>query len=160
MNDAPTVNGQTFGTATGHLLLVSGPGLLSAAADVEGNALSLVILQAPLHGTLVSQVDGSFRYMPNDGFAGSDSFEFAVSDGALLSESQTARVDVYAPSAGSSGSQAAPAAGTSGNAVSTGSHVTLNTSVIATVLAVFMLGLAAFFTARARSCNGSPIAWV
>ncbi len=37
----------------------------------------------PAHGTVVHNDDGTFTYTPDDGFAGADSFAYAVTDGHL-----------------------------------------------------------------------------
>ena len=58
--------------------------MLSSASDDDGDALtaSLVAGSGPSHGTVMVNADGSFTYTPNTGYTGSDSFQYAVSDGA------------------------------------------------------------------------------
>ncbi len=55
--------------------------LLSSDYDDEGDALSVVIVDFPQHGTLVQNGSGTFDYTPDAGFAGGDFFTFTYSDG-------------------------------------------------------------------------------
>ena len=53
-------------------------------ANDEGSArgsLSAAVDRAPAHGTVELAADGSFRYVPEDGYTGNDSFTYLVSDG-------------------------------------------------------------------------------
>jgi hypothetical protein len=53
-------------------------------ANDEGTArgsLSAAIDREPEHGTVELAADGSFRYVPEAGYAGQDSFSYQVSDG-------------------------------------------------------------------------------
>jgi hypothetical protein len=66
------------------------------AADADGNVLTLRIVSQPAHGTAV--VDGTnARYVPEVGFAGSDSFTFAAWDGSTDSNLGTVSVNVEGP---------------------------------------------------------------
>ena len=51
-------------------------------SDVDGNALTLS-LSSPQHGRLVKNADGTYTYIPNKNFSGTDSFTYTVSDGTL-----------------------------------------------------------------------------
>jgi len=80
-NDAPLmvashlqVNAQTTANWT------SGD-LVSAFADQDGDALSLVIVSPASHGTVTVLLDGSVRYEAAAGFSGNDQFSYTVSDG-------------------------------------------------------------------------------
>ncbi len=88
--------GHSF-TATGTLADASGPpvtvgGTLSTtrntplngqlqATDADGDPLTFSLGQAPTHGTVVVNGDGTFVYTPSLDYVGSDSFTFVVSDG-------------------------------------------------------------------------------
>ena len=50
------------------------------AADVDGDALAFTTLQAPAHGNLILNGDGTFTYTPNFNFSGIDTFTYQVSD--------------------------------------------------------------------------------
>jgi len=55
--------------------------VLSNDTDVELDALTASVLQAPAHGVLVLNLDGSFVYTPVRDWSGVDAFTYAVSDG-------------------------------------------------------------------------------
>ena len=60
--------------------------------DDDGDAIFVdSITQFPENGSVVINDDGTITYMPNEGFTGTDSFEYAVSDGT---DSSTATVTV------------------------------------------------------------------
>jgi Bacterial Ig domain/Hint domain len=58
---------------------------LANASDVEGSALTVVLAQAPAHGTVQLSADGQVTYVADVTYAGTDSFALSVSDGGLLS---------------------------------------------------------------------------
>jgi hypothetical protein len=62
--------------------------------DPDGDSVSFSTSSGPANGTLTLNADGSFTYVPNPGFVGSDGFDFSVSDG-LDSDSGTFTIDVY-----------------------------------------------------------------
>jgi VCBS repeat-containing protein len=105
-NDGPAAAPDTYSVLEGETLTV-GPdaGFLSNDGDVDGDSLSVLIVQAPVHGTLTHPCrpavtgecdsappeDGSFRYRPTDGFCGEpDSFRYEVRDPSM----QAATADV------------------------------------------------------------------
>jgi hypothetical protein len=51
------------------------------ASDAENDKLTFAVATAPTKGTLKLESDGSFTYLPNAEFTGSDKFSFIVSDG-------------------------------------------------------------------------------
>ncbi len=56
-------------------------GSLPVATDVDGDSLTYSLDTAANNGTAVVNVDGTFSYIPNADFNGSDSFIYQVSDG-------------------------------------------------------------------------------
>ena len=58
----------------------SGLGLLSGGSSPNGVSLNLV--SPPVHGSLTLRDDGSFIYVPDPGFLGSDSFDYEAIDPA------------------------------------------------------------------------------
>jgi len=72
----------------------------SATIDVAGGALSMdgvatvVSVGAPSHGTLEAQGDGTWRYRPEPGFVGSDSFDYVLRSSAGNEQSFAAAIDV------------------------------------------------------------------
>ena len=57
--------------------------MLANDSDPNGDALHLGGFTQPDHGTVVLNHDGTLTYTPNDGFSGTDSFAYAVTDGHL-----------------------------------------------------------------------------
>ncbi|RDH80111.1 hypothetical protein DVS77_03740 [Mycolicibacterium moriokaense] len=64
----------TDGTITG----------LVAATDPENDTVTYVVTQAPEHGTVDLNSDGTFTYTPNDGYFGPDSFQVRAADSGSL----------------------------------------------------------------------------
>jgi VCBS repeat-containing protein len=93
VNDAPSF-GTLEPTATQFTTSQDSPwsGQLPAATDREGAALTYDLAEGPAHGTVVVDADGHYRYVPAEGFHGSDSFLARVSDGA--GGTATVRIDV------------------------------------------------------------------
>ena len=66
-------------------VLTVGPlqGLLANDSDANEDVLEAVLVEAPQHGQLVLQPDGSFTYTPDPDFNGLDQFTYRASDGEL-----------------------------------------------------------------------------
>ncbi len=69
-------------------------GLLANDSDPDGDPLTAAAVTLPANGTLALQPDGSFDYMPNPGYNGSDSFTYQASDGELVSTPATVTITV------------------------------------------------------------------
>ncbi|MCA9149304.1 MAG: tandem-95 repeat protein, partial [Planctomycetales bacterium] len=86
VNDAPVTTADAYAVRQGLTLTVAATeGLLANDSDVEGDALTAVLLQNVTHGTLTFKNDGSFTYVPEATYSGSDSFTYQVTDGAATS---------------------------------------------------------------------------
>jgi hypothetical protein len=70
-------NQPTFGADAAHGVLAEG------AVDPNGLLLSTILLADGAHGHVQLNADGSFDYTPGPGFAGTDAFEYAPTDGVL-----------------------------------------------------------------------------
>ena len=55
-------------------------GVLTNDNDIDGDAITATLVDAPSHGTLEFQEDGSFSYQPKANFSGTDSFTYRISD--------------------------------------------------------------------------------
>ncbi len=78
VNDAPTAQNQSVTTAQN-----TAKAITLGGSDIDSSNLTYSILSQPSHGS-VSGGSGSGRtYTPANGYSGSDSFTFRVSDGSL-----------------------------------------------------------------------------
>ncbi len=55
----------------------------ATATDLDGNALSYVLVNGPQNGAITLNPDGSYIYTPTANFNGSDAFTFKANDGSL-----------------------------------------------------------------------------
>lgn len=55
-------------------------GILTAATDAEGDPVTFLQVTPPAHGIAIVGANGSYRYLPDPDFHGTDSFTFSVSD--------------------------------------------------------------------------------
>ncbi len=63
-------------------------------SDPDGQALTVALVTDVTDGTLTLGSDGEFSYTPNDGFVGTDSFEYSVTDTANNTVTATATITV------------------------------------------------------------------
>ncbi|NTU57871.1 MAG: tandem-95 repeat protein, partial [Chlorobiaceae bacterium] len=86
VNDAPVVQDESYSTEEDTALTVMAPqGVLSNDSDIEGSSLTVTGFGTASHGTVTVNPDGSFVYVPNGNYNGTDTFTYTVSDGALIS---------------------------------------------------------------------------
>lgn len=83
---APTAQDDTFSVIESDTLLADVGVLLLNDNQAEGDSLVAILLQGPSNGTLTLQRDGSFSYIPNAGFTGTDSFTYAARTTNFLPE--------------------------------------------------------------------------
>ncbi len=90
-NCPPVAIDDTYTTTAGTTLRVSDPatGVLANDRDPDGDPLTAVLVDAPVHGTLTLNADGTFVYDPDPGFAGSDRFTYQANEGVSLSRIAT-----------------------------------------------------------------------
>ncbi|MEK7949894.1 Ig-like domain-containing protein [Luteolibacter soli] len=88
VNDAPVATARTISTTPGVAV-----GVTLAGTDVEGSALTYVIVNAPANGTL-SGTAPNLTYTPNTNFSGNDNFTYRVNDGTLNSANATVAISV------------------------------------------------------------------
>jgi VCBS repeat-containing protein len=86
LNDPPVAANDGYTTPEGTALSVSAPGVLINDTDVDGDALSAILVNGPAHGTLTLNADGGFIYAPATNYTGTDSFRYRASDGMEDSE--------------------------------------------------------------------------
>jgi Ca2+-binding RTX toxin-like protein len=84
VNDAPlAVNDSGFTVLSGGVLSVPVASLITNDSDVDGNALSIVSVNNAVGGTVSLNTQGQIVYTATTGFAGTGSFTYTLSDGAL-----------------------------------------------------------------------------
>ena len=75
---------------------MAAPGVLANDSRSDGDALTVVGVSSTAHGTLTLATDGSFTYLPDAFFAGSDTFVYKAGDGLATSNPVTVTVNVHA----------------------------------------------------------------
>ena len=92
---APVAVDDSFtGSEDGVLNIGSTEGLLANDTDAEGDPLTATLVAGPTSGTLALNDDGSFTYIPNADFSGSDSFTYTATDGAGVSNVATVNITI------------------------------------------------------------------
>ena len=96
VNDAPATEDDSYATDEDTPLTVDAPGVLSNDSDVDGDALSAILVSGPAHGTLVLNADGSFTYTPDSNFNGTDEFHYKSNDGTVDGNESVVSIEVRA----------------------------------------------------------------
>lgn len=87
LEDVPLATDDSYGVdEDGSLAVAAASGVLANDSDADGDTLSVTLDVGPTDGTLTLEEDGSFTYVPDADFFGTDTFTYLVSDGT--SESQ------------------------------------------------------------------------
>jgi VCBS repeat-containing protein len=80
VNDPPVAVNDTYSTDENAQLVVPAPGVLLNDTDVDGDAITAIKISNPSHGTLTFNSNGSFVYIPDHYYRGSDSFTYQAKD--------------------------------------------------------------------------------
>ena len=94
---APVANDDTYSTAAGTALVVTGPGLLANDTDVPANSRAVSGGVFPANGGIQFDNEGGFTYTPNAGFSGTNTFNYCVegaSQGSCASNKATVTITV------------------------------------------------------------------
>jgi VCBS repeat-containing protein len=75
-------------------LSISGIGVLGNDHDEENDSLTTIVIDAPAHGSLTLNSNGSFTYDPTASYIGPDSFTYTASDSQTKSLKMTVKIDV------------------------------------------------------------------
>jgi uncharacterized repeat protein (TIGR01451 family) len=94
VNDRPVAANDTYSTPEDTTLSVAASGVLANDTDIDGDALSAVLISGPLHGTLTLTNNGGFLYTPALNYNGPDSFTYQASDGSTNSATATVNINV------------------------------------------------------------------
>ncbi|MCW5631782.1 MAG: tandem-95 repeat protein [Rubrivivax sp.] len=90
-NQAPVANDDVASTAEDTPVVVA---VLANDSDADVNALTVVLVGGPAHGSVVLNADQSFTYTPAANYFGPDSFTYRVNDGQADSGVATVAVMV------------------------------------------------------------------
>lgn len=80
-NDPPQGQTDSYTAQEDTTLTVAAPGVLVNDSDVDGDVLTVSVASKPLHGMLTLSADGSFTYVPDHDYTGSDLFSYTYNDG-------------------------------------------------------------------------------
>lgn len=82
-NRPPSASDDNYSTPEDQALIVSDStnGVLGNDSDPDGDPLSASISSTPDHGSLTLNDNGTFEYVPEENYNGSDGFGYQVSDG-------------------------------------------------------------------------------
>ena len=80
-NSPPVANNDIYSTLEDVPLVIPAAGVLTNDTDVNGQALTALLVTNVSQGSLSLSTNGAFTYTPNTNFFGSDSFTYRASDG-------------------------------------------------------------------------------
>ena len=99
-NEQPAAIGEHFVVDQFDALNIVTGGVLQNDSDIDGNVLSVVLVSGPANGILHMNLDGTFQYVPNEDFFGTDTFSYSASDGNLQSDPIQVTITVLPASTG------------------------------------------------------------
>ncbi len=91
---APAALPDAYDAQAGQQLLVRRPGVLANDVDPDGHSMTTIVVDDVDHGTLTLRLDGSFTYVADPGFRGTDTFTYAARDGYLAATPTTVELHV------------------------------------------------------------------
>jgi hypothetical protein len=100
VNDAPNVVDDTYAVVQNRTFKVkASAGILANDSDIEGDPMTVTVVDSPAHGHLVMKKDGGFIFRPDRNYVGSDGFTYTVSDGVDDSVVATVTLNIGASNA-------------------------------------------------------------
>ncbi|MFZ2448286.1 MAG: Ig-like domain-containing protein [Syntrophobacteraceae bacterium] len=94
---APVAKDDKYRAVQETIFSVAAPGVLRNDSDGNRDAISAALDQGPSHGRLTLNQDGSFTYIPDRAFIGTDGFTYHATDGT--NNSNVANVTIVVPRA-------------------------------------------------------------
>lgn len=91
VNDAPVANDDAATTVKNTSININ---VRANDSDVDGDSFVVTFASAPSNGTTSINADGTVRYTPKNGYKGSDSFSYTISDGQGGTDSANVAVTV------------------------------------------------------------------
>ena len=94
----PVANSDSYTVVSDEILFVDAAhGVLANDTDPDGDLLTAQLVgKGPAHGTLDLESNGSFEYIPDDGYVGSDTFVYEAFDGLFTSTPVSVSINVTA----------------------------------------------------------------
>ena len=93
INDTPTTVADSVTTNEDTPLAGN---VLTNDTDIDGDSLTVALVDGPAHGELVLNTDGTFTYTPDANYHGTDSFTYTATDGTETSTAATVNITVTA----------------------------------------------------------------
>jgi bacillolysin len=93
-NSAPIAKEDSYSTDEDTILNQPAPGVLANDTDPDGDDLTVALVDNVAHGELTLKPDGSFSYVPDKDFFGTDSFTYKANDGSADSGVTKATITV------------------------------------------------------------------
>ncbi|XZE33950.1 cadherin domain-containing protein [Pirellulaceae bacterium SH501] len=98
VQERPVAMGEVYSTSYLDDVIISAGGLLLNDGDPDGDMISVILVQPPPRGVLVSlSPNGAMQYRPERGFVGTVQFAYQVSDGGLMSDVVTVTLQISRP---------------------------------------------------------------
>jgi len=94
VNDPPVVFDDIYIVNEDNPLGVAAFGVLANDSDADGDSISAVLDTAATNGSLTLNADGSFDYIPDAHFSGTDSFTYHARDATVDSNTATVTITV------------------------------------------------------------------
>ena len=91
VNDAPVANDDLYSTSDTNILTGN---VTDNDSDPEGDALTASLITNTTHGILTLNADGSFTYDADNGYVGTDSFEYQICDTGGLCDTAVVIIEV------------------------------------------------------------------
>ncbi len=93
INAPPIAVDDDYSTEEDTTLTVTAPGIMSNDSDVDGTITSAKTTD-PSNGSVTVNADGSFEYVPNANFHGTDSFTYTITDNDSATATATVSITV------------------------------------------------------------------
>lgn len=93
-NALPMAEADEYQVGTDSTLTVSAPGVLGNDTDPDGDSLTASLADSTADGALTLSADGSFEYVPDAGFAGTDRFAYEAADAGGAADTAAVTIQV------------------------------------------------------------------
>lgn len=94
-NQSPIARADAFSVSKNSSLLISETTLLANDSDPDGDSPRFIgVTDAPRHGQLLDNRDGTWRYTPDEDYLGTDRFTYRIGDGNGGYDTQTVTLSV------------------------------------------------------------------